>query len=118
MSTAAFNPQAGISFTEAAIKHVQREISKKPDCKGIRLYLKTSGCSGFMYETELVYEQKADEQIFNLARGVDLYVPVKDLTVLNGTEVDFITRGLNSMFHFSNPNATGECGCGESFSVS
>lgn len=118
MSTAEFNPQLGVSFTEAAIKHIRKELSKHPESKGIRLYLETSGCSGYMYETELVSDEKEEDDIFTIAEGVVLYVPRKDMAVLKGTEVDFVTRGLNSMFHFNNPNATGECGCGESFSVS
>jgi iron-sulfur cluster assembly accessory protein len=69
-----------------------------------------------MYETELVEAPEADDEVFEL-NGVTVFIPRKDLPILNGTEIDFITVGLNSMLQFRNPNVTGECGCGESFSV-
>lgn len=122
MTIEQFNPDVKVTMSETAIKHSRKEIAKTADCQGIRLKLETSGCSGYMYETALVSEEEAKEQhdkdqIFNIAEGVDLFVNKQSLPILNGTEIDFITRGLNSMFHFNNPNATAECGCGESFSV-
>lgn len=117
MSIQTFDPTVGVSVSETAIKHIQSELGKAPDMKGFRLYLETSGCSGFMYETELTDGPKDGDQVFPISEGLDLYVPEKDLAVLNGTEIDFIKVGLNSMFQFKNPNVTGECGCGESFSV-
>jgi len=117
MSLHTFDPTVGVSVTENAIKHIQSELSKESDKKGFRLYLETSGCSGFMYETELTDGPKEGDQTFMITEQVALYVPEKDLPVLNGTEIDFIKVGLNSMFQFKNPNVTGECGCGESFSV-
>lgn len=117
MSINTFDPTVAISVTESAIKHIQKELSKATGKKGFRLYLETSGCSGFMYETELTEGPKEGDRVFPVNSELDLYVPEKDLPVLNGTEIDFITVGLNSMFQFKNPNVTGECGCGESFSV-
>ncbi len=118
MTTQAYSPQADICVTEAAMRHIQKELSKHPHSAGIRLYLRTSGCSGYMYETALVNEPDAEDEAIDLNAQVTLFVPRKDLPALKGTRMDFVTQGLNSMFRFDNPNATGECGCGESFSVS
>lgn len=117
MSLQTFDPSVGVTVTESAIQHIEKELSKASGKHGFRLYLETSGCSGFMYETELTDGPKDGDRVFPVAGGIELYVPEKDLPVLNGTEIDFIKVGLNSMFQFRNPNVTGECGCGESFSV-
>ncbi len=122
MSIEQFTPELRVTMTEPAINHTRKEIDKVPECKGIRLRLETSGCSGYMYETSLVSleeatEQKDFDQLFKMSDEVTLFVSKKDLPILNGTEIDFVTQGLNSMLQFNNPNATAECGCGESFSV-
>lgn len=116
MSLETFEPVRGLSLSTSAVEHIQNELKKTNAMQGFRLYLRTSGCSGFMYETELCEAPKEGDEVFSFD-GVEVYVPRKDLPVLNGTEVDFIKVGLNSMFQFRNPNVTGECGCGESFSV-
>lgn len=117
MSLATFDPKVEITLTETAISHISKQLASSPEKKGFRLYLQTSGCSGFMYETELSEAPDSDDRVFNITDSLQLYVPNKDLPMLNGTQIDFITVGLNSMFQFKNPNVTGECGCGESFSV-
>ena len=116
MSIETFEPSQSVSFSEAACQHISKEIDKNGGNKLFRLYLQTSGCSGYMYETELVDAPVNGDVQFE-QHGVSVAVPAKDLSVLAGTEVDFVKVGLNSMFQFRNPNVTGECGCGESFSV-
>lgn len=116
MSLQTFEPQLGVNMSESAVQHIRKELEKSDGKSAFRLYLQTSGCSGYMYETELVDTPKEGDQEFNFDE-LKVYIPHKDLPVLNGTEVDFIKVGLNSMFQFRNPNVTGECGCGESFSV-
>ena len=121
MTIEQFNPDVKVTMSETAIKHSRKEIAKT-GCQGIRLTLETSGCSGYMYEISFVSEEEAKEQqgkdqTFAIEDGVTLYINKQHLPILNGTEIDFITKGLNSMFQFNNPNATAECGCGESFSV-
>lgn len=116
-SVESFTPEVGISVTDAAVAHIQRELAKAEGMKVFRLYLQTSGCSGFMYETELVSAPKDGDTAFEVRDDLQVCVPTKDLPLLNGTVIDFITVGLNSMFQFRNPNVTGECGCGESFTV-
>lgn len=116
MTISTFEPSQSISVSASAAEHIKKEIDKKGGDKAFRLYLQTSGCSGFMYETQLV-DDAEDGDISFEQYGFTFLVPAKDLAVLAGTEVDFVTVGLNSMFQFKNPNVTGECGCGESFSV-
>ncbi len=117
MSLNTFDPKVAVTLTDTAIRHIEKQLSQAEGKKGFKLYLQTSGCSGFMYETTLCEAPEADDKVFHITENLDLYVPLKDLPMLNGTQIDFITVGLNSMFQFKNPNVTGECGCGESFSV-
>ncbi len=117
MTLNTFTPELGITVTPEAISHIKRELAKAPDKQGFRLYLETSGCSGYMYETSLADTASADDEVFQIDDDLKIFIPRKDLPLLNGTEIDFIKVGLNSMFQFRNPNVTGECGCGESFSV-
>ncbi len=117
MSLATYEPTLGVSLSETAKRHIKRELAKKPEMRGLRLFLKLAGCSGFKYETELVPAPAEGDQVFQIDSELAIFVPSKDLPHLNGTEIDFITQGLNSMFQFRNPNVKGECGCGESFTV-
>ena len=117
MSLNTFEPTLGLVVSEAAAKHIKLELGKAPEKSGFRLYLETSGCSGYMYETALTEGPETNDEAFVIDPDLNIYVPKKDLPLLNGTEIDFVTVGLNSMFQFKNPNVTGECGCGESFSV-
>ena len=118
MTAEVFTPNSDVNVTmsPAAVKHVRKQLDKKPEAKGIRLAIRKSGCSGFKYETEWVEEAAADDRIFTID-GVDVYVKEEHLALVNGIEIDFVTEGVNSMFRFNNPNATAECGCGESFTV-
>ena len=106
-----------ITMTPSAVEHVRKQLDKKPEALGIRLAIKESGCSGFKYETQWVEESSGDDRVFHLD-GVDVFVRNEHLPLVNGIEIDFVTVGVNSTFEFRNPNATAECGCGESFTVS
>ncbi|MEW8506517.1 MAG: iron-sulfur cluster assembly protein IscA [Candidatus Thiodiazotropha sp.] len=106
----------GITITEAAADRVQAFLANRGKGVGIRLSVRTSGCSGMAYEMEFVDELGEDDQVFE-DRGVQVIVDSKSLVYLDGTEVDYAREGLNEGFKFNNPNAKGECGCGESFNV-
>ncbi|MEJ2621858.1 MAG: iron-sulfur cluster assembly protein IscA [Candidatus Thiodiazotropha sp.] len=106
----------GITITEAAAQRVQNFLSNRGKGIGIRLGVRTSGCSGMAYEMEFVDELLEDDQVFE-DRGVKVIIDQKSLVYLDGTEVDYTREGLNEGFKFNNPNASGECGCGESFTV-
>ncbi|SFR57195.1 Iron-sulfur cluster assembly accessory protein [Marinobacter daqiaonensis] len=116
MKTETFTPTIGVTMTPTAVNHVRKQLAKKPEARGIRLAIKKSGCSGFKYETQWVEDTGADDEVFSVD-GVDIYVKKEHLPMVNGTEIDFVTQGVNSMFEFRNPNATAECGCGESFTT-
>jgi iron-sulfur cluster assembly protein len=106
----------GITITEAAAKHVQTFLANRGKGIGIRLGVRTSGCSGMAYEMEFVDELQEDDQVFE-DRGVKVIIDPKSLVYLDGTEVDYAREGLNEGFKFNNPNVRSECGCGESFGV-
>jgi len=106
----------GITLTEAAAERVQHFLTQRGKGVGMRLGVKTTGCSGMAYVLEFVDQAEADDLIFE-DRGVKLIVSPKSLVYIDGTEVDFTREGLNEGFKFTNPNAKNECGCGESFTV-
>lgn len=106
----------GITVTEAAATHVRNYLDSRGKGLGIRLAVRTSGCSGMAYEMEFVDELQADDQVFE-DHGIKVVVDAKSLVYLDGTEVDYTREGLNEGFKFNNPNAKSACGCGESFGV-
>jgi len=105
-----------ITMTEAARQHIKRQLDKRGKGIGIRVGVKTAGCSGLSYVLEFVDEAEAGDVTFE-QEGVVLVVDPKSLVYLDGTELDFVKEGLNEGFAFSNPNVKNECGCGESFHV-
>jgi len=106
----------GISLTEIAAEHVVSYLEDRGKGVGIRLSIKTTGCSGLMYVIEPVDEPQ-EEDIRFVTQGVEVYVDPKSMVYVDGTEMDYIKQGLNEGFEFKNPNVQGECGCGESFTV-
>ena len=105
-----------ITITEAAARHVRTYLDNRGKGLGIRLAVRTSGCSGMAYEMEFVDELREGDQVFE-EHGIKVVIDSKSLVYLDGTEVDYTREGLNEGFKFNNPNAKSECGCGESFSV-
>ncbi len=105
-----------ITMTEAAARHVSRYLSRRGKGLGVRLGVKTSGCSGLAYKLEYVDEAEPGDLVFE-QHGVKLLIDHKSLAYIDGTELDFVREGLNEGFRFSNPNERDRCGCGESFRV-
>lgn len=105
-----------LTITEAAAEHVQRHLQNRGSGMGIRVGVRTSGCSGMAYVLEFVDDVAAEDEVFE-GHGVKVVVDPKSLAYLDGTELDFVKEGLNEGFEFKNPNVAGECGCGESFTV-
>ncbi|GAB7532146.1 iron-sulfur cluster assembly protein IscA [Pseudomonas sp. 3A(2025)] len=105
-----------ISMTEAAANHVRRSLDGRGKGDGIRLGVRTTGCSGLAYVLEFVDAADPEDTVFE-AYGVKVIIDPKSLVYLDGTELDFVREGLNEGFKFNNPNSRGECGCGESFNV-
>ncbi len=106
----------GISMTQAAADHVAKFLANRGKGVGIRLGVRTSGCSGMAYVLEFADGLEADDQVFE-DHGVKVIVDPKSLLYLNGTELDYTREGLNEGFKFRNPNVKDACGCGESFNV-
>lgn len=106
-----------ITMTSAAIKHVASYIDKRGGGFGIRVGVRTSGCSGMAYVLEFVDQKEPEDQVFEMDGGVNVVIDPKSLAYLDGTELDFVKEGLNEGFAFNNPNVRSECGCGESFNV-
>jgi iron-sulfur cluster assembly protein len=105
-----------IQLTEAARKRMQDYLVKESGAVGVRFGIKRTGCSGFAYTVD-VADSIADTDIVFDQDGLRLLVDTKALPFIDGTEIDFRREGLGAQFVFRNPNATGECGCGESFTV-
>ena len=106
----------GVTLSEKAAKHVANYIAKRGRGVGLRLGVRTSGCSGMAYKLEFADDFAADDLIFE-SHGVKVLIDPKSLPYLEGTELDFVREGLNEGFKFNNPNLKDECGCGESFNV-
>lgn len=105
-----------ISLTETAARHVADQLASRGHGIGIRVGVKTTGCSGMAYVLEFVDKLEVGDSVFE-DHGVKVVVDPKSLVYIDGTEMDYVKQGVNEGFEFKNPNARGECGCGESFSV-
>lgn len=105
-----------ITVTEAAAKRAKTFLANRGQGIGLRLGVKTTGCSGLAYVLEFVDDVNEDDQVFE-DNDVKIIVDAKSLVYLDGTQLDFAKEGLNEGFQFNNPNVNGECGCGESFNV-
>ncbi|WP_018228773.1 iron-sulfur cluster assembly protein IscA [Methyloversatilis universalis] len=106
----------GVTLSEKAARHVANYIAKRGRGVGLRLGVRTSGCSGMAYKLEFADEMATDDLVFE-SHGVKVLIDPKSLPYLEGTELDFVREGLNEGFKFNNPNVKDECGCGESFNV-
>ena len=105
-----------VTMTEAAARHVTRYLGRRGKGVGVRLGVKTTGCSGLAYTLEYADEVAVDDIAFE-SLGVKIFVDPKSLAYLEGTQLDFVREGLNEGFKFSNPNERDRCGCGESFRI-
>ena len=105
-----------ISISEAAARHVTRYITKRGKGVGVRLGVKTTGCSGLAYKLEYADEIAPEDVVFE-DNGVTVLVDPKSLAYIDGTQLDFVREGLNEGFRFVNPNERDRCGCGESFRI-
>lgn len=117
MTVTTFDPDAQVvTMTEAAIRHFERALEGKGDML-VRLCTETSGCTGYAYVLELVDSAEPNDIVLYQEDTVTLAVDADAMSLLHGTEIDYVTEGVNSVIKFNNPNVVAECGCGESFSV-
>lgn len=105
-----------ITLTDKAANHIRRFLEKRGKGQGVRIGVKTSGCSGMAYTLEFVDTLDENDQVFD-NNGIKVFVDAKSLVYLDGTQLDYVKEGLQEGFKFENPNATATCGCGESFHV-
>jgi iron-sulfur cluster assembly protein len=105
-----------LTLSESAVQQVRKSIAKRGKGLGIRIGVKTSGCSGLSYIMEFVDAPNPEDMVFP-HDDVSLFVDPKSLIYLDGTELDFTREGLNEGFRFNNPNVKDSCGCGESFTT-
>jgi iron-sulfur cluster assembly protein len=105
-----------VTMTERAAEHVASFLKKRGKGVGLRLGVRTTGCSGMAYKLEYADSMQPEDQAFE-CHGVKIFVDPKSLCYIDGTELDFVREGLNEGFRFNNPNEKNRCGCGESFNV-
>lgn len=105
-----------VTLTETAAKHVQKYLARRGKGVGLRLGVKTSGCSGMAYKLEFADQVEPDDKVWE-SFGVKVLVDEKSLPYLDGTELDYTREGLQEGFKFHNPNEKSRCGCGESFQI-
>lgn len=110
------NSWQGLTLTPSAAKQINQLAAPDGDVQGLRLSVKQSGCAGFGYVLDLVRAPEADDLVFE-RDGARLFVPLKAMPFIDGTELDFVREGLNQIFKFNNPKAQHACGCGESFGI-
>lgn len=105
-----------VTLTERAAQHVSGFLARRGKGLGLRLGVRTTGCSGMAYKLEYADAAQPDDETFE-SHGVKVFVDPKSLPYLDGTELDFVREGLNEGFKFNNPQEKDRCGCGESFRV-
>ena len=105
-----------ITLTDNAKLHIKKVLAKDPDGLGLRLAVKTTGCSGNQYVIKTAKSITEDDKTIE-SKGIKIIVDTNSLRYLLGTELDFVRDGINSSFKFNNPNVAEACGCGESFSL-
>jgi iron-sulfur cluster assembly protein len=105
-----------VTLSERAAQHVSSFLAKRGKGVGLKLGVRTTGCSGMAYKLEFADEPLVGDEVFQ-SFGVTVFVDPKSLAYIDGTELDYTREGLNEGFRFNNPNVKNECGCGESFNV-
>lgn len=117
MSVQEFNPTTQVvTLLPDALMHFRKQLEGKSEASAIRLSVKPSGCSGYMYILDLVDSAAADDLKMQV-EDVTFLIDKGSLPIVSGTEIDYVREGINRQIKFINPNATSECGCGESFTV-
>lgn len=107
-----------ITITEIAAEKVKSNITKRTKGEGIRVGVRTTGCSGLAYTLEYVdVPPSTDEFVMYEQHGVKIWVDRKSLVYVDGMEMNWVRNGLNEGFDFKNPKESARCGCGESFTV-
>lgn len=105
-----------VTLSSNALARVREYQAQTPGSIGLRFGVKKSGCSGWAYVIDMAQDRKPDDLVF-VQEGIEVLVDPASLPQVDGTEIDFVSQGLNQQFVFRNPRMAGECGCGESFTT-
>ena len=105
-----------LHVTEKAAERIKKFIANDASAIGFKVNIKKTGCSGWGYEVEMPHELKEDDIVYE-EKGIKLIANKETLEIIDGTIIDFEQQGINHVFVYKNPKATGECGCGESFTT-
>lgn len=106
-----------LKLTDDAVEHLQKMLSNSPNAVGIKISVKDAGCSGKSYSIDFTDSFDEQNNIIENTRGVNIAIDRASIKYLQGTTIDYPKQGLNSFLKFINPNATNQCGCGESFQL-
>src|SRR5436189_6274046 len=112
-------PTVEMTVTDSAIAEIKKFLSSEddlPETAGLRVRVVPGGCSGFQYSLNIEEESRQGDFVLD-EKGVRLFVDMFSAQYLNGVEIDYVTNVMGSGFTFTNPNATGSCGCGSSFTA-
>ncbi|QRN04305.1 iron-sulfur cluster assembly accessory protein [Legionella sp. MW5194] len=109
--------ETGVNLSEAAKNHVLSYLNRQTNCRGIRFSVKKTGCSGLAYVVDYVETPQSSDIVLPLTDQYQIYIDKGSYPFLKGMAIDYVKQGLNAKFVFNNPNQTGACGCGESFTV-
>lgn len=112
-----FETAMSVTLAPAALARVQHFLTETPSALGLRFGVTRTGCSGWQHVADLARDQRDGDTVFE-QDGVRIFVDPISLPLVDGTRIDFLKQGLGELFVFQNPNATAECGCGESFTTS
>ena len=107
-----------INITPAAIEHIKRQIAEQGHGIGFRLSIKSTGCNGYMYVPEIIDDVNPDDLMIETDLNLKLFIDSKIIDKIKGTKIDYVKKNLGvQMLEYDNPNASGLCGCGESFNL-
>src|SRR5918993_5285093 len=112
-------PAMSLDVTESAIGEIKKFMAGEeglPETAGLRVRVVPGGCSGFQYSLNIEEESKPNDHVIE-SNGVRMFVDMFSAQYLNGVQIDYVTNVMGSGFTFNNPNATGGCGCGSSFTA-
>jgi len=105
-----------LRVSPGAARHLKQQLEQHGG-RGVRISVKESGCTGYMYVMDEVERSEDGDVVMSLDNGLELYIDPASLPVLQGTEIAYEQEGINRSIKFHNPNVTAACGCGESFSI-
>jgi iron-sulfur cluster assembly protein len=106
-----------VQLTETVKKHIISHLSKRECGIGVRVTLKKTGCSGLSYQFDYVDSINPDDIAIFVSEDYQFFIDKKYYPYMKGSKIDYVKQGLNYKFVIDNPNSTGECGCGESFTI-